>query len=142
MELLSPSLTIYLNTSRIGNAVVLRNDLGQFSALFGRLELGRIRLPTALSLLAERGANVRLVYSASPSIEEEFLSQLSARVQHRRVSAVQHHGMFTEHFCLSGSLTFADFSVDVAGDQLDFTNEPAAVTRALLAARQYWEDLE
>ena len=49
--------------------------------------------------------------------------------------------MFTEHFSLSGSLNFADFSVDVAGDQLELTSEPAEVSRAFLAARQYWEDL-
>ena len=54
LELLSPGKILYINTNRIGNAVVLRNDLAQFSALFDGEALGSVRLPTVLSLLAER----------------------------------------------------------------------------------------
>lgn len=142
LELMCPSREIYLNVGALGNALILRNDLDQFSALFPGQDISQLTLATALSLLAERGTEVHLAYAADRSIEEEFLYLLSPRVLLRRASQVHHCGIFTERFCLRGSLSFASFGVDITSDRMELSTEAGEVTRALLSARQYWEDLE
>ncbi|MFZ1599694.1 MAG: hypothetical protein WAW26_27920 [Anaerolineae bacterium] len=141
LELLRPAKTMYLNTAMPGNAPILWNDLGQFTALFPDLEISRLTLATALSLLAERGTTVHFIYTVEHGVQDGFLALLSPRVLCRRASFVRHHGLFTEHFCLYGSLSFADFGVDIMSDRIELSTDPDEVNRALFAARQYWEDL-
>lgn len=141
LELLRPDRTIYLNTAMPGNAPVLWNDLGQFTALFPDQDHSRLTLATVLSLLTERGTRVHLVYTADHRVDEGFLSVLSPRILYRKACPVRNLGIFTESFCLYGSLSFANFGVDVVSDRVELSTEAGEVHRALLVARQYWEDL-
>jgi hypothetical protein len=141
LELLNPSKQIYLSATSIRNSPVIVNNLGQFSSLFPEVDTPQLSLATALSLLAEGGANIYLVYSSNDMNSEEFVSMLPAGINYRTTASLIPKGLFSEHFCLHGGLRFTEVGIDVAEDSLELVTEPQEVNRLLLDMAQYWEDL-
>jgi hypothetical protein len=141
LELLHSGGRLYLCTSQLRNAPILVNDVGQFDALFPEIDTPALSLSQALSILAERGARVHVIYAASDPACDTFLAALAPSVQCRAASPLRNHGLFAEDFCLHGSLSFTDSGVDIAGDRAELSTEPGAVSRSMLEVVRYWEEL-
>lgn len=141
LELLHSGGHLYLSAPHLRNAPILVNDVGQFDALFAEIDTPSLNLAQALSILAERGARVHVIYSTSDPGCDSFLAALTPSVQYRAASPLRNPGLFGEDFCLYGSLRFTDSGVDIAGDRAELSTDPSAVSRSLLEVVSYWEEL-
>ena len=142
LELLHPGRELYLSAPVLRNGPILPNGLGQFSALIPEVDAAYLSLAIVLSLLAERGVAVRVIYPAEDALLGEFLFTLPPAVERRAARPLHSKGLFGESFSLRGAMHFTDFGVDVGDEQVELTTEPGVVSHALLEVRTYWEDLE
>ncbi len=141
LELLHPGRRLYLSAPQLRNAPLLTNDMGQFDALFPEVDTPVAGLAQVLSVLAERGAAVHVIYAADDAGCDAFRAALSSAVAVRSARPLRNHGLFGEDFALQGSLAFTDAGVDIAGDRAELSTDADTVSRGLLELARYWEEL-
>ena len=139
LSLASPPRHLYLVTPTLRNTVLISNDFGQLDALLLGSEGQSLTLGLALSIMSERGTDVRIIHA--PDGIPDGLLDLLPGVHHRAVAVVRSHGLFSELFSLQGRLVYADHGVDIAGDEIVASTDPEEVNRALLEASSAWEEL-
>ncbi|GCE23219.1 phospholipase D-like domain-containing protein DpdK [Dictyobacter kobayashii] len=140
LELLSPSPEIYLISPWISNVPLMNNRFGQFRILVGDTEEGELRLATVLSILADRGSKVRIIYRPHPQTEE-FLSVLPSTIEYRKSMTLHAKGLITKHCYLRGSMNFTYSGVNLNDEEIELTTNLTDVSYALIEAQQRWEGL-
>ena len=92
LELLQPGSCLYVCVPLLRNTAILPNHLGQFGALIPDAEAIALTLSIALSLLAERGTTVHLIYPIDETASDELLTSLSPLVARRATRPLYHQG--------------------------------------------------
>lgn len=140
LELMSPSPEVYLISPWISNVPLINNRFGQFRVIIGDSEEDELRLVTILSILADRGSKVHIIYRPH-SQTEEFLNLLPSTIEHRKSTTLHEKGLITKHCYLRGSMNFTYSGVNLNDEEIEFTTDPTDVSYALLEAQQRWEGL-
>lgn len=140
LELMSPSPEIYLISPWISNVPLINNRFGQFRVLVGDTEEDELRLATILSILADRGSKVRIIYRPHPQTEE-FLNALPSTIEYRKSTTLYAQGLITKHCYLRGSMNFTYSGVNLNDEEIEFTTDLPDVSYALLETQQRWEGL-
>jgi hypothetical protein len=138
MELLAPGGRFYLISPRLGDMTILRSPYGQFRALMPELGRSELRLGEALSLLAQRGTQVRVIYRPGDTHTDAFIARLAIQVERRPVARLDERGLVSERCYLRGSLEFDLGGVSAGDESVEISTEPEDVARALLDAEQLW----
>jgi hypothetical protein len=140
LELMSPSPEVYLISPLISNIPLINNRFGQFRVAMGDNEEDELHLATILSILANRGSKVRIIYYPH-SQTEEFLHLLPPDIDFRGSKTLHKNGLITKHCYLRGSMNFTYSGVNLNDEEVEFTTDATDVSYALIEAQQRWEEL-
>jgi len=139
LELMSPGRELYLISPWISDMTVIKGHFGQFRAIMPELGRSELRLAGALTVLAERGVQVRILCRSDQQQTQEFLRRLPREVEWRYVDTLHEKGLIGEHFYLRGSMNFTFSGVNLNDESVEVTTDPEVIALALTEARQMWE---
>lgn len=142
LELLHPAPSLYLIAPLFYNTPLLPMQLDQFSSLSQNDEIATLSLAEILSQLAERGVAVNLVCGSGNPVCNEFLAKLPECIQRRSTDMLSCLGIFSEHFCLQGSINFTDAGVSVNGDRVELSLDEKVIAQALVEVQDVWRELQ
>lgn len=140
LELFSPSQELYLISPWISNVSLISNRFGQFRTVLGDSGDQELRLAEILTMLADRGTLIRIIFRNHPETED-FLRTLPDTIERRRSKTLHEKGLITSSFYLRGSMNFTFSGINLNDEGVEFTTEPGSVSLALMEARQRWKDL-
>jgi PLD-like domain len=143
-ELLDPGRELYLISPWLSNMIVVDNRFDQYYALCHDLGKEVLRLADILQLLAQKGADIRIIARPNHDPTRFFLNSLS---KHRKITwrfnAKEHEkGLISAHFCLSGSMNFTYSGVNINKERVELSKTPEKVFSVLQEARLSWEEAE
>lgn len=143
-ELLKPSDKLYLISPWLSNMVIIDNRFDQYYALCHDLDKEVLRLADILLLLAQKGADIRIIARPNHDPTMLFLNSLS---RHEKISwrfnAKEHEkGLISANFCLSGSMNFTYSGVNINKERVELSKNPEKVFSVLQEARMTWEEAE
>lgn len=139
LELLNPSPELYLISPWLSKVVLINNRFGQFRAVTSELNKSELHLADILTLLAEKGAHVRIMCRPHSNQTEDVLALLPKSIEYRHMEKLHEKGLISHHFYLRGSMNFTHAGVNLNDESIELTREPDEVARAIIAARARWE---
>jgi len=99
---------------------------------------GQLGLVDVLTILAERGSQVRVMYRHTPQTER-FLRRLPSIVERKEIEYLHEKGFICSHFYLRGSMNFTFSGVNINEESIELTTEPDQVAGAHIEAQHMWE---
>ncbi len=143
-ELLSPADELYLISPWLSNMTVVDNRFNQYYALCHDLGKETLKLADILLLLAQKGADIRIIARPDHGPTTQFLNSLS---RHKRINwrfnAKEHEkGLISARFCLSGSMNFTYSGVNINKERVEISRNAQKVFSVLQEARLTWEEAE
>ncbi|NWJ94150.1 MAG: hypothetical protein HXX20_00035 [Chloroflexi bacterium] len=144
IELMHPSLELYLISPWISNMPLIKSQFGQFRAIMGELGKSELRLADVMTILAERGTKVCIMCRPDQSSTDDFLRRLPsnlANIEVRQTGTLHEKGLISQYFYLRGSMNFTYSGISFNDESIELTTEPELVGNALIEARLRWENL-
>jgi PLD-like domain len=141
LELLSPSPVLYIISPWLSDMPILDNQYGQFRAVIGDYGRESLGLAAVLTLLAERGTQVRVMTRGGHLQTDEFLRKLPLEVEQKRIATLHEKGLVSHHYYLRGSMNFTFSGVNINDESVELTTDSEDVTLALKLAEQRWESI-
>jgi hypothetical protein len=142
LELLQPAPSLYLIAPLFCNTPLLPMQLDQFSSLSQSDETATLSLAEILIQLAERGVAIHLIYGAGSPICDEFLAKLPESIHQRSTNILSCLGLFSDHFCLRGSMNFTDSGVSINSDRVELSLDENVIAQALVEVQDVWRELQ
>lgn len=136
-ELLAPSRCLWLVSPWIRDVDVLSNATLSFRSLDPDLPQGGVRLADVLRRLLQRGTRV-VIATRDEAESLRFVASVQEAVRGKAAEAalevvvrtVLHaKGLLGDAFCLSGSMNFTFYGVDVQTELVTLQTDPAEVAR-------------
>jgi hypothetical protein len=143
-ELLSPSAELYLISSWLSNVTLIDNRFGQFRAICPEMNKDILQLADILLLLADRGAQVRIMTRPDHGPTMTFLSGLAHQknIECRLSTKPYEEGILTSQFYLHGSINFTYSGVSINSEYVEVSKDPDKLYAALHNAHLHWEEVE
>lgn len=141
LELLAPSPELYLISPWISDMPLIANRFGQYRGAVSTLGSGDFGLAQVLTLLADRGVRVRIIYKAHQPQTELFVRRLPTAIERRSTETLHEKGLISNQFYLRGSMNFTFSGTNLNDETVELTTEQSEVALALLEARMQWEAL-
>jgi hypothetical protein len=142
LELLSPAPTLYLVAPLFCNTPLLPLQLNQFSSLSQNDEIATLSLAEILGQLATRGVTIRLICGMGNPACDKFLTMLPESIYWRKTETLSCVGIFSDHFCLRGSINFTDEGVSINSDRVELSLDEDTITQALVEVQDVWREWE
>ncbi|HEY3341202.1 MAG TPA: phospholipase D-like domain-containing protein DpdK [Anaerolineae bacterium] len=148
MELLKPSVEMWVISAWLGDMPILHNEAGEFSSVVPQWDRGRIRLTQILTYLTSMGSILYVMTNAEPynNSIRDFLHNLQRqfpeRVHYRTHPDLHEKLLIGDGYCLSGSsnLTYSGVHRNIERVQLDTLK--ADVAEARITWRHRWQEGE
>ena len=138
LELLSPSLKIYLISPWVSDVPILNNSYGQFRSIAPEMAKRWIGLSDLLNILAERGSSVHLLTRGNQTQNDSFLRKLSSHILCKKTDSLHEKGFVTHCFYLRGSMNFTYSGINLNDESVELTTDPTTISQALIEAQNRW----
>lgn len=140
MELLLPGPVLYLAPARMWNTVILPNRGNQFGAIAAEPEAEDLTLDIVLSLLVEKGVDVRILYNQREGITNRLPLAQKAGAKVRFASPGSPFGIVGSHLSLRGGMRFSNEGVTLESAEVHVESDTVQIQRALLRFDAIWEE--
>jgi len=129
---------MYLISPWISDTPILSNQFGQFRSIIPVKETCTLGLKDVLSLIVDRGSNVRIV-TRDIDINHKFLRALPDKIERKFVHELHQKGWITNSFYLRGSMNFTHSGINLNDENIEITTDENDIARALIDTRHLWE---